>query len=139
MSLVTLGVLVLACNCPISDLMGWPRLVIQLSMALLLASCVVREDHTLNHLFGSWAVRRIGVVSYGMYIYHTFAVHVASALLGKATGLPFVLFLFSVMLTVLIAELSFRLYETPFLRLKDLLGHRARRREERELVEPRVS
>jgi peptidoglycan/LPS O-acetylase OafA/YrhL len=139
MSLVMLGLLVLACNCPVTDLMGWPRLVIQLSMALLLASCVVREDHLLNRLFGSWAVRRIGVVSYGMYIYHMFAIHVASALLGKTTGLPSVLFLFSVVLTILVAELSFRLYETPFLRLKDHLDRRARRREARESVDMRVS
>jgi len=135
MPLVLLGGLVLACNNPVTDLMGWPRLVIQLFMALLLASCVVREDHWLNLLFGWWGVRRIGVVSYGMYLYHVFVIYALDGLLPKARGFPFVMFLISVMLTVLVAELSFRFYETPFLRLKERLGHRAWRREPREPVE----
>src|SRR4051812_8493417 len=98
MPLVLLGVIILACNCPRGDLMGWPRAVIQLSMALLLASCVVREEHLLNRLFGWRAVRRIGVVSYGMYIYHMFAITAAGVLLGKTAGVPIVLFLAGVAL-----------------------------------------
>jgi peptidoglycan/LPS O-acetylase OafA/YrhL len=133
--LVLLGGLVLACNYPGTDLMGWPRLLIQLLMTLLLASCVVREDHWLNDVFGWPAARRIGVVSYGMYLYHVFVIYVLDAMLEKAKLVQFVMFLLSVILTMLVAELSFRFYETPFLRLKERLGQRAWRREPQEPAE----
>jgi peptidoglycan/LPS O-acetylase OafA/YrhL len=138
-SLVMLGVLLLACNVPIPDLMGWPRLVIQLSMALLLVSCVVREDHRLGDLLGWRAARRIGVVSYGMYLFHMFVVVFVGTMLGRAATLPLVGFLLSVALTIVVAELSFRFYETPFLRLKDVLGRGSRPARAREPGEARVA
>jgi peptidoglycan/LPS O-acetylase OafA/YrhL len=113
---------VVACNYPEPDLMGWPRLLIQMVMTLLLASCVIREDNWVNRLLGVPLVRRIGVVSYGMYLFHEFAAHAGrSALKFMDVTAPLSFFFVTLVLTVLAAELSFRLYETPFLRLKDRL------------------
>ncbi len=132
-SLALAALVALACNIPQDDLSGWPRLTIQALMTLLLATCVIREDNWLNRLLGSRAVRRVGVISYGMYLYHMFAAHVARLLVGpEPSAPPFAFFLVTLALTVVAAELSFRFYETPFLRLKDRLGGHARARREPE-------
>lgn len=121
------AMLVVACNVP-GDLGGWPRLLIQVLMTLLLASCVVREDHALAGLFTLGPIKRIGTVSYGMYMYHMFVVAAVSALLGRLKlAFPYDRFLLTTLLTYLVAELSFRCYETPFLRLKHLFDHREKR------------
>jgi peptidoglycan/LPS O-acetylase OafA/YrhL len=134
-SLVLLGALVLACDNPMADLMGWPRLLIQVVMTLLLAACVIREDNALNRVLGFPWLRRIGVISYGMYLYHEFAAHAARVALVKAFGseraAPMGLFfVLTLLLTIVAAELSYRFYETPFLKLKDRLGHGSTRRAE---------
>ena len=132
-SLALAALVILACNIPQADMSGWLRLTIQALMALLLATCVICEDNWLNRLLGSRAVRRIGVISYGMYLYHMFAAHVARWIVGpESSAPPFTFFLVTLTLTVAAAELSFRFYETPFLRLKDRLGGHARARREPE-------
>ncbi len=124
--LLLLGALVAACSYPSSDLKGWPRLSIQLIMCLLLTSSVIRDDHWLNRLFSFAVVRRVGIISYGMYLYHEFAAHLARVLLTRwghgSVGLSPAWFLTTLGLTIVVAELSYRYYETPFLRLKDRLG-----------------
>jgi len=99
------------------DLRGWPRITIHLLMMALLASAVVREDHVLAPFLEWPPVVRIGVLSYGMYLLHMFIVHFTDRL-GER-GLPHVfLFPLAVAGTIAVAELSYRFYETPFLRLK---------------------
>jgi peptidoglycan/LPS O-acetylase OafA/YrhL len=123
-SLVLAGLVVLASNNPLPDLAGWPRLLIQVVMTLLLASGVIVQDNWLDRLLGFKAVRRIGVISYGMYLYHEFAAHAARSVLGgDRAAPPLSFFLLTLALTVVVAELSYRFYESPFLRLKDRLGH----------------
>jgi peptidoglycan/LPS O-acetylase OafA/YrhL len=126
--LVLMGATFLACNIG-GDLRGWPRLAIQVAMTLFLASCVVREDHLFNRIFGFGLIRRIGVISYGMYLFHIFVVHFVGEFVER-TSLPraYVPFLLTLVLTAIVAELSFRYYETPFLRLKDRLGSVVNRR-----------
>jgi peptidoglycan/LPS O-acetylase OafA/YrhL len=118
------------------DIRGWCRLLIQVTMASLLASSVVREDHAVNRLLGVRWVRRIGVISYGMYLYHMFVFLIVMRIVGRSSlaqnPIPFVL---TLALTILVAELSFRYYETPFLRLKDRLGQGAERRRARAQAE----
>jgi peptidoglycan/LPS O-acetylase OafA/YrhL len=137
MSLVLLVAAFAVCNIP-GDFQGWPRLLVQVVMTLLLVSCVVREDQAFNRLFGARWLRRIGVISYGMYLYHVFAIMIV-AILVKRASLPqsIVPFMLSLALTILAAELSFRYYETPFLRLKDRLGQGADRRGARVRAEVR--
>ncbi len=122
-SLVLTGLLVLACNNPKPDVAGWPRLLIQVLMMLLLASCVIREDNWLNRMLGFRLIRRIGVISYGMYLYHMFVGDVTRRILDRwPSAPPFSSFLLTLAITVVVADLSFRFYETPFLRLKDRLS-----------------
>lgn len=104
-----------------SDLSGWPRLLIQLTMTLLLGALVMphAESHALaGVLHHPWAVR-IGVISYGMYLYHMWSIHVVRAVgekLGWQPGLWMAIP--SLLATYLIAEISFRWLEMPFLKRK---------------------
>ena len=110
-------VLLLSLELMPDDIKGWPRLSIHLMMMTLLASAVVREDHVLAPFLKWRPVVRIGVLSYGMYLLHMFVVHFTDAL-GRR-GLPsLMLFPLAVIGTVAVAELSYRYYETPFLKLK---------------------
>ena len=121
MPVVLLALLILACNVLVSeDIQGWPRGLIQVLMVMLLASCVVREDHWLQGFLRLSPVRRIGVVSYGIYLYHMVAAFFTQALLDRS-GLHFAYahFVLTLALTWMVAELSFRYYETPFLKLKE--------------------
>ncbi len=108
------------------DLRGWPRPTLHLLMTAFLASLVVREDHALARPLCIAPVRRIGVVSYGMYLLHVLAVDVARRVLGRVeTPVPLDHFLLSLALTWGIAEVSFRYFERRFLRLKDRLSGRS--------------
>jgi peptidoglycan/LPS O-acetylase OafA/YrhL len=102
------------------DIRGAPRLVIQLVMVLLLASVVVREDHVLARFLQLRPIVRIGAVSYGMYLFHMLVRHAVWTGLSRF-GLEQVLFLELVIVAVatyVLAEISFRFYERPFLNLK---------------------
>ncbi len=108
-----LAVLAALVNVP-GSLSGLPRLSIQVAMTLLLAACVLEEKHVLARLLARPALVRIGVISYGMYLYHPFARHGAQAVeraLGVAS--PLLLFVLCTLLTLVLAEVSFRLLERP--------------------------
>jgi peptidoglycan/LPS O-acetylase OafA/YrhL len=103
-----------------TELSGWPRLSVQLAMTAMFAACVVREDHA----WASWMHWRplvwLGTISYGMYLFHPLILHVVKSMTrqsGWAT--PGVLFVGCLVLTAIVAEGSFRFYESRFLRLKD--------------------
>ena len=101
-----------------SDLSGWPRLSIHVLLTALLASCVVREDHGLAALCAWKPVARIGVLSYGLYLWHLFALDPAARLVARGLLPPALLFPATLIGSVLIAECSYRLFETRFLKLK---------------------
>jgi len=111
--------LLVVCNLPTDDISGWNRLLIHLSMVYLLASLVLRENHALQRLFSHGILRRIGAISYGMYLFHIFAVTVAFKLLEHLPfASPVLGFLLTTLLTVAVAEISFRLFEEPIMRWK---------------------
>jgi peptidoglycan/LPS O-acetylase OafA/YrhL len=100
------------------DNRGWPKLTFYVLMTILIGSTVVREDHFLAPLLRWGPIVRIGIVSYGMYLLH---LPVQMLVDGPAErlGLPDLLrFVVIAAGTVLVAELSYRYYETPFLKLK---------------------
>lgn len=116
----TLAVITIAaCNWPTDDVSGLPRLSIQLAMTGFLAATVIREDHHLRNPLGLAWVRRIGVVSYGMYLYHLLVLEGIDRLLATieldSIG---VRFLACIVGTWFVAELSFRFLERPVLRFK---------------------
>ncbi|MEO1585542.1 MAG: acyltransferase [Planctomycetota bacterium] len=104
------------------DISGWPRLGIHLLMTMLLGSIVIREQHWLRRPLMLWPFKRLGMISYGMYLYHMWCLHIvregltAAGVVGEER-----LYIFPVaglLLTIAVSEASFRLIETPILKLK---------------------
>jgi peptidoglycan/LPS O-acetylase OafA/YrhL len=107
------------CEYAPADISGLPRLLTQLTMALLLASLVVREDHAARPILSFGPIARLGVISYGMYLYHQWGVHLVQQVSDRSRiSHNLVFFLAAVVVTALISELSFRLIESPLLGLK---------------------
>lgn len=112
------------------DLGGWPRLTLQLLFAGLLAHFVIDPSQPLARCMAVGVLRRIGAISYGIYLYHVFARHAAAAVLRRLGGpgssldpeigiggnLP--LFALTLILSIVVAELSFRFFESPILAMK---------------------
>jgi len=83
-------------------------------MVLLVGAVVVREDNALGFL--RWRpLVYLGTISYGMYLLHLLCHNVVKRALP---GLELLWLPATLALTVLVAGLSFRYYESHFLRLK---------------------
>ena len=102
------------------DVSGFPRLLLHAGMTLLVISCVWQENHLLKPLLTFMPIKHIGKISYGMYLLHIHAILAAQFLLN-AIGIvcPMLLFVVSMLLTTIAADLSFRLFESRFLRMKE--------------------
>lgn len=101
------------------------ELMIHLSMALFVSSCVVREDHHLSSLLKWPPFVKIGQVSYGMYLMHMLAFNVIKKLMLTLPVLntPLLLFFTTTGLTFTGAYFSFYYYESYFLRMKQRFEH----------------
>jgi len=101
--------------CP-GALEGWPNLLVHSLMALMLVSLVVREDNSMAPILKFRPIERIGQISYGIYLYHLFALALVAKLFDFVglTHWALILFCYYVM-TVVIAEISFRTLEAWFL------------------------
>src|SRR5690606_39035914 len=99
---------------------GLPRPLIQIALAAFVASIVVREDHVLAPLLQWKPIERVGVVSYGIYLFHLYAITGADAILARVpVEIPGARLALGFALSWVIAELSFRYFEAPFLRAKE--------------------
>jgi peptidoglycan/LPS O-acetylase OafA/YrhL len=91
-------------------------------MALLVGAAVIREDHWLRPLLTQRIVVKIGQVSYGMYLMHMLAYNVVkkalSALGGAGIDHWALVFILTVVAAFGAAFLSYRYYESVFLRMK---------------------
>ncbi|WP_374632832.1 acyltransferase family protein [Paracoccus sp. (in: a-proteobacteria)] len=120
--LVYLALLLLWLQVSPENLKSWPGAVMCLLMVLFLVSLVVREDHALRPLLRFAPVRRIGEISYGIYLYHLIGLHIANELVTRllppGTGAEVVSTLIYLPITLVMAELSFRLFESRFLALR---------------------
>lgn len=123
-SAIALALLVFVANGGlVAEAAGWPRVLVHWLMTLLVAACVVREGHALRWLLRLWPVRRIGAMSYGIYLYHHLAAHFVVAGLGSAALPGRMPRLYGALLASwLIAELSHRLVEARFLAAKQGFG-----------------
>jgi len=102
-----------------SNISGFPRLSIQLLMVLLVGSVALRDDNYLNVFLTLKPIARVGAISYGVYLFHIHGIMISKKLLQQVSiENHFIVFIVSFILTAFIAELSFRFYEKPFLKLK---------------------
>jgi peptidoglycan/LPS O-acetylase OafA/YrhL len=122
-SLIALGLAFAIAGYLPADVSGWPRIAVHWAMLALVASCVVRETNMLAPVLSLWPMRRIGVVSYGIYLYHLLVMHfVLRALSVVGLTLGFSNFVGTALATWAVAELSYRFLESPFLALKSRYG-----------------
>lgn len=118
-----LAVLVGYCNLLPAEISGLPRLGVHVLMLLLLAACVVREDHGLHGVLTWRPLARIGALSYGIYLFHQICLGGARAVAGKVgLGHPVVVLVLGSIGVWIVAEISFRYYESWFLKRKERFG-----------------
>lgn len=102
-------------------LRGWPNLVVHTLMCLMLTSLVVREDNGMAGLLQWRPIARVGQISYGMYLYHLFALALVSKAFSVAGVFHFgwwgVLVAYFCV-TIVISEISFRTFEAYFMGLR---------------------
>ncbi len=71
-------------------------------------------------------LRYLGKISYGLYVFHMFALYLVIRLRGDyphTLGSFLVYWCFGLALTIAMAALSYRFFESPFLRLKERFAH----------------
>jgi peptidoglycan/LPS O-acetylase OafA/YrhL len=92
------------------------------AFALLIASCVIREDNDLAQMLQWRPLAWIGTVSYGMYMIHMLWINIARGA-GSALhiGSPALDFVGGVAIAVALASVSFIFFERPLLAFKTRL------------------
>ena len=96
------------------DWVRWPV------ACMLVGACVIREDNGLAWLFHWKPLAYTGVVSYGMYMLNTLVLDCLKPIFNWfGPHHPLLRFPITVASTVIIAGLSYRYLEAPFLRFKE--------------------
>jgi peptidoglycan/LPS O-acetylase OafA/YrhL len=97
------------------DLSGTPRMAIQASMAILLLTMVIRPGSPLVRALEFAPIARIGIISYGVYLYHFVGLHIAGSVLHRDVGMNGggAYFVITAAASIVIAEISFRIVEQP--------------------------
>lgn len=113
------GLLLAALNIPAADISGSIRLLIHAAMTLWIASIILLPPSAVTRALEWRPIALVGVVSYGMYLYHMWCVHVAKSILSKL-GLPqtFLQFAAALALTLIVSVASYYLYEKRFLDMR---------------------
>lgn len=101
-------------------------------IALVMLAIILEQNYAKNSLFKMSDFKRIsklGTITYGLYCLHFIGILVATTItkkLGINNGLYQVLFLDTFLalgFTIFIASISYRFYETPFLKLKNKFAY----------------
>lgn len=104
----------------------WGIIWVDVAMALLVGSCVVREDHVLAGLLSWRPLAWIGMTSYGVYLTHMLAANLVRRFMHLVSVSSWLMeFALTLALASLFASISFRYYESFFLRLKEYFSRRA--------------
>jgi len=92
----------------------------------LIGSCVIRETNGLAVALKLRPLAHIGRVSYGVYMLNTLVVDAVHPVLGRI-GIehPAITFPFLLGISVIVASLSYRYFESPFLALKTRFNRQA--------------
>ncbi|MEO1136911.1 MAG: acyltransferase [Pseudomonadota bacterium] len=110
------GILLVLFNIPAQDISGIIRLSMHLAMTAWIASIVMAPRSGVTSALSWRPVAFIGAISYGMYLYHMWCVHIVRVVSQKI-GLPaaWTEFPLTLMLTMAVSAASFYLYEKRFL------------------------
>jgi peptidoglycan/LPS O-acetylase OafA/YrhL len=93
-------------------------MLVTFAMTLTVGACCIREDHWAKLLLTNPVARYLGLVSYGLYLYHAFGINIADRYFGFVKPWPALQFLVVVLCTLVLASLSYWLFEKRFLDLK---------------------
>lgn len=100
---------------------GLPGFVMQMLITCAVGSCVIRNNSPMAALLSIRPVAYIGSISYGMYMFHMLCKNMTVKMLGKldvpVDGVQ--VFIITCLAAVLVASLSFKYYESYFLKLKN--------------------
>lgn len=97
-----------------------PSFVTDTLFVAMVGACVVRESHALAQFLSWKPIAYIGSISYGMYMLHLLCKNAIVKLLGAlklpSNGLE--VFVATLLLVIVVASLSFRYYESFFMKMK---------------------
>lgn len=98
---------------------GIQNLIIHVAMTLILIALVVSESNPLSPFLKNGIIRRVGAVSYGIYLYHLIALDITNRSTG-AIGVDnaWLIFVSYCLLSYILAEISFRTLEAYFQRFR---------------------
>ena len=102
---------------PVMLAIGAGRFV-DLVLALVVCSCVIREDHVLSRTLSSRPLAHVGMVSYGMYLMHGLVYQCIRRAPILRTLHPVAQVPLAIAGTIAGASLSFRYFEKVFLQFK---------------------
>lgn len=113
------GLFIILLNIPVADISGLVRLCLHIAATGFIASIILQPEAMTTRALEFRPLAYIGMVSYGMYLYHMLCLYAAGVVAGK-TGLPAfpTAFLLGVALTVMISSASYFLLERRFLDLR---------------------
>ena len=102
-----------------SNVIGLPNLIIHTVMTLTLAALILRTDTPLSKALQTPFISRIGVISYGIYLYHMIAKDFTVRVFGRL-GIEneWLLLLAYSAVSFVVAEISFRTLEAYFKRFR---------------------
>ncbi len=99
---------------------GFPWFAAHVALAMVVVACCMREDHALAPLLQWPILVYLGTISYGLYLLHMLCknfVVKAFAFAGVELGAASFFFA-TLLLSIVIAALSYRFFESRFLRMK---------------------
>ncbi len=114
-----MAIMLLACTIPNDAILHVFRMFyICVAMTLAVMACSIRGDHVLVPVLANPVARYIGMISYGMYLYHPFGINITDRFFSFSKEWPLLQFFFVAASTAALATISYFLYERFFLKLK---------------------
>jgi len=100
-----------------------PNWLLYAAMTWLVVACALRpDDQPLSQALTNPLVKHVGVVSYGIYLMHMLCINLVLRLMKLREG-PLV-FVLALAVSIAVATLSYRFFESPFLRWKARIARR---------------
>lgn len=99
---------------------GLPWFTVHVALAMLVVACCMREDHALARLLQTPILVYMGTISYGLYLLHMLCKNFVGKVFAAA-GIElgaFDYFFATLLLSIVVAGLSYRYFESRFLRMK---------------------